>query len=74
MGHSNGLDLVQAARSGNLDEFQRLLATGSSAYFRDDREKMALFVACEEGWTEVVELLIDRRLEFNDADEHGSRP
>ena len=72
MGHSDDRDLVDAARTGNLDEVKRLLEAGTSEQFMDETHKMALTVACEEGLTEVVELLIDRRHEFSDGDEQGS--
>ena len=55
--NGDGRDLVDAVRSGNLDEVKRLLGAGASEHFMDETHKMALMVASEEGLTEMVELL-----------------
>jgi uncharacterized protein len=70
--YGDGRGLVDTVRSGNLDEIKRLLGDGTSEQFMDETHKMALTVACEEGLTEVVEVLIDRRLGLNGGDEYGS--
>ncbi len=72
MTNRSGFELVNAAKSGDTETVKRLLQTGNSALFKGEHEETALTVACEEGMTEVVELLIQRGLAVNDADGRGS--
>ncbi len=67
-------ELHQAARDGNLQELERLLAEGADVDAEDSKRRTPLHVAAEWGRIEVVRLLLEAGAEPNAVDVIGVTP
>jgi len=66
--------LIQAARQGNRDALDFLLARGALMQGKDSNGRTALHWACLEGRVDAAKLLLDRGADADDPDEGGDTP
>ena len=69
--HLRPQTLLRAARDGNLQEVERLLAQGTDVNAQDDQRRTPLHLAAEAGHRAVVEALIEAGADANATDFNG---
>ena len=70
----NSYRLINSAAVGDIHKFSSLLHQNTDVDVCDSGGRTALHLACAEGHTEIVRILIDRKANFDVTDRWGSRP
>jgi ankyrin repeat protein len=68
------MNLLDAAKSGNVAAVKEALARGFDPNERDDRGQTALHWASKEGYDDIVRSLIAAKADVNAADAHDVTP
>jgi len=68
----SGEALLNACRTGNLDEAKRLLDAGVDVNCKGFDERTPLHLACQNGHVHVAELLLSKGADVNSKDNDGS--
>ena len=68
------MDLIDAARNGNIELVRLCLAVGEYVNFRDENGTTALYNATLVGYIEIVRLLLDNGADPNIRDRGGDTP
>jgi uncharacterized protein len=69
--HAVRSDWLEAARRGSVEELQRLSATGIDIDTRDRHGQTALMLAAAEGYSQVVDWLIERGAALDNTAKYG---
>ncbi len=67
-----GLELIEKAKSGSIEDIKLLINKGADLNRKDDHGNTALMWACEEYYTEIAELLIEKGADLNIKYDHGN--
>ena len=70
-GHARQVALIQAAKTGNLDDIKFALREGCTLADRSDKNETALHLAAVWGHPHVVEYLIQEGIDVDAEDGHG---
>ena len=70
-GHARQVALIQAAKTGNLDDVKFALREGCKLADRSDKNETALHLAAVWGHPHVVEYLIQEGIDVDAEDGHG---